>query len=184
MSGNDRELERLKSEMDTAQRAIDTAKSRMDSIGARREGIRREIESVNYRIADLKRHIDEEYRAVKVCYEARDKLHAENHKYNAQSYRDALQREYEIKKSLYEKLDMLKPEFESALASLRSAKGRKQRAIEAFKARLQILKQQNEMERAKWKEKPCRICGAVIRYHVDWAHIPSVCKACKSGSRC
>ena len=58
-------------------------------------------------------------RSVLAEFAARDKLHAENHKYNAQSYRDALQREYEIKKSLYEKIDMLKPEFESALAALR-----------------------------------------------------------------
>lgn len=179
MAGKDCELERLRAEMDAAQRDIDSAKGRLDSISSKRSGIKSQIETINYRIADIKHHIDEEYRMMKICYEARDRIDAENHKYNAQSYKNSLQREYEIKNSYYIQLDGIKSEFESALYDLRSAKEWKQRAREAFQARLQILKIRNEQERAKWRVKSCKNCGKPIRYRVDWNHIPDLCKECK-----
>ena len=178
MSGKDYELERLRSEMDSAQKDIDTAKARLDYVNARRNGIKSEIESVKYRICDIKRSIDEEYNMMKICFQNRDKYDAENHRYNAQSYKDSLQREYEIKKSYYHELDFMKDDYEAALSVLQSAKERKQRAREAFRTRLEVVRAQNESERSKWKEKPCKECGAPIRYHVEWSRIPDLCKPC------
>lgn len=83
MPGKDYELERLRSEMDAAQRDIDSAKARLDPISTRRDSIRNQIDSANYRIADIKHSIDEEYRMMKICYQSRDKYDAENHKYAA-----------------------------------------------------------------------------------------------------
>ena len=140
--------------MYVAQRDTDSAKGRLDRISYNCSCIKSQIEAINYRIADIKNHIDEEYRMMKICYEARDRIDAENHKYNAQCYKNSLHSEYEIKNSYYSQLDGIKIEFESALSDLRSAKERKQRAREAFHVRLQVLKNQNEQERAKWREKP------------------------------
>jgi chromosome segregation ATPase len=179
MPGKDFELERLRSEMDAAQREVDSAKARLDPIGTRRDGIKSQINSVKYRIDDIKHSIDEEYRMMKICYQSRDRIGAENHKYNAESFKGALQREYEIKKGYYDELHCLQNDFESALDAVRSAKERKQRAREAFNARLELVKAQNERERAKWKEKPCKICGAAIRYHIEWNRVPDLCKSCQ-----
>ena len=180
MPKNDPELERLRAEMDAAQRQIDAAKQRLDYIGPRRDAIKREIESINYRIADLKRSIDIEYEAIRACRQAHNKIDADNHRWRAQDFKAALDREYSIKNGYFEQLSALKSEFEPALAELRSAKERKNRARDAFQARLATLKAANEEARAMWHEKPCAKCGRTIRYREDWAHIPNICKDCKS----
>ena len=179
MAGNDPELARLKSELDSIQREIDQAKRRLDEINNSRNFIKSQIDSQNYKIADLKRTIDEEYQAVGLCRRAGNRYDADNHRYRAESFRDSLSREYDIKNDLYNQLNYYKSDYETALFNLRSAKERKQRVMEAFQSRLQFLKSQNEMEKAKWKVKYCRICGKEIRYHVDWSHIPDLCKECK-----
>ena len=178
MAGNDYELNRLRGEMDAAQREIDNASSRLDSINSKREGIKSQISSCKYRIADIKHSIDNEYQAMKICYQAHDHYSIQNHKYRAQSFKDALRREHEICDGYYSQLNSYKGEYESALAALRSAKDRKRRAREAFNARLEILKANNAMEKAKWKETTCKICGAKIAYHVEWKRIPDLCKPC------
>ena len=53
-----------------------------------------------------------------------------------------------------------------------------QEAWDGFNARLEYLKSENAKEQAKWKEKPCKICGVPIRYNVEWKHIPNLCKEC------
>ena len=53
-----------------------------------------------------------------------------------------------------------------------------QHAWDSFNERLEFLKSENAKEQAKWKEKPCRICGVPIRYNVEWKHIPNLCKDC------
>ena len=181
MKSKDFELERLRGEMDSAQRVIDSAKSRLDALSPRRDSIKREIDSCKYRIADIKHSIDEEYRMMKICFERNDRIDASTHKWNAESYKNALQREYEIKNSYYSQMDGMKSDYESALSALREAKSRKQRAREAFNARLEIVRAENERARAQWKETRCKKCGATIRYHADWEHIPTICKSCKSG---
>lgn len=179
MPGKDYELERLRGEMEYAQRDIDSAKARLEPISMRRNSLKSQLDSINYRITDIKRQIDNEYQMLKACYQARDRISAENHKYNVKSYKDGLQREYEIKKGYYEQLNALKSDYESALAVLRSAKEKKNRARNAFNARLQIVRANNESEHAKWKDKSCKICGATIRYHIDWNRVPELCKSCQ-----
>ena len=179
MPNHDQELDRLRAEMDAAQNDITEAQSRLDAVKARRAAVSREIDSVNARIADIRRQIDAEYRAVKACREARDRLGAETHQYNMQSWKDSLQREYEIKKGYFTQLDTFRPEFESAQSALRSAKDRKQKAREAFTARLKTVQVQWDHEQSKWKEKPCKKCGKPVRYHVDWTRVPDLCKDCQ-----
>ena len=183
MPKNDPELERLRAEMDAAQRQIDSAKQRLDYIGPRRDAIKREIESVNYRIADLKHSIDIEYEAIRACRQAHNKIDADNHRWSAQDFKAALDREYSIKNGYFEQLSAIRSEFEPALAELRSAQERKRRAREAFQARLAALKAANEASRAKWHEKPCSKCGKTIRYHEDWARVPDMCKECRERER-
>ena len=179
MSGNDAELERWRNEMDAAQKEIDQAKFRLDGISERRNSIKSQIESANIRIADIKHSIDEEYQGARYCRSVRDFYGADNHKYRAESFIAGLQREKEIKNSYYLQLEGIKPEYEAALYSLRSAKERKQMAREAFQNRLQYLKYMNEQEKAKWREKNCQKCGMTIRYRIDWQHIPNLCPKCK-----
>ena len=51
---------------------------------------------------------------------------------------------------------MSKSEFDSAVSSLRAAKERKQRAQEAFNARLSQLKAEREAEAQKWRTTSCK----------------------------
>ena len=178
MAQKDYEIERLRGEMDSAQRAIDVAKSRLDPIRSQRDSIKSEINSIKFRIADLKHSIDLEYDAIRICRQARNSYDADNHRYRAQSFKDALQREYEMKAGCYARLDMLKSDYESALSALNDAKARKQAAREAFNSRLQIVKDRNAARRAEWKETACKKCGKPIQYHIDWKRVPNLCKEC------
>ncbi len=180
MAGKDFELDRLSGMMDSAQRDIDNIKTRLDALSSKRNFLKGQINEYNYRIDALKRDIDLEYSMMKSCYQARDRYSAENHKYNAQSYRDALQREKCYKNEIYDQLNYLKSEFDSAVNSLRAAKARKQNARDDFNRRLQEVREMRELEKAKWKEKSCKKCGRPIKYNIGWSHIPSYCKDCKA----
>ena len=174
----DYELDRLHNEIETAQRAIDSAKSRLDFVNSRRSGIKSQIESCKYRIADIKHSVDLEYGYMRTCRSARDHIGADNHRYNAESFKNALNREYEIKNGYYTELNSYKGEYESALNDLRNAKARKRQAIEAFQSRLQIVKAQNEQEKAQWRETYCKKCGKKISYRINWKRVPDMCKDC------
>ena len=174
----DYELDRLHHEIETAQRAIDSAKSRLDFVNSRRSGIKSQIESCKYRIADIKHSVDLEYGYMRTCRSARDHIGADNHRYNAESFKNALNREYEIKNGYYTELNSYKGEYESALNDLRNAKARKHQAIEAFQSRLQIVKAQNEQEKAQWRETYCKKCGKKISYRINWKRVPDMCKDC------
>lgn len=176
----DYELERLGNEIDCAQNEINIAKSKLDYIATRRDPIKSQLESSKYRIDELKRYVSSEYEAMRYCYQCHDKISAENHRYNAQSYKDSLQREYEIKNSYYTELNGFKTDYENALYQLRTAKEKKQQLLSSFKSRLEFLKSEHRAEQEKWREKPCKLCGSSIRYRIDWDHIPNVCKRCKS----
>ena len=155
----DYELDRLSKEIDSAKRDVESAKSRLDAINRKRSGIKRQIESCKYRIADLKHSVNMEYEGVRICRAARDRLHADRHRYRAESFKNALDREYDIKDRYYTELNSYKSEYESALCILRNAKARKQKAIEAFQFRLEIVKAQNKQKKAQWKETYCKKCG-------------------------
>lgn len=183
MPNKDYELETIIAEIEAAKREIAEASSRLDTINYKRQAIKSQIDSVTYRINDIKHSKDMEYSAMKYCYERRDKIDAENHRYRLQSFGEALQRERAEKNSLYEQLNMIKPEYEAALSQLRSAKARKNSAYERKNARLATIRAEREARNAKWHTRYCTSCGKEIRYHEDWAHIPTICKCCKEKRR-
>lgn len=179
MAGKDPELQRLSSEMDQAQRAIDSAKARLDPIRDKRSSIKSQMDSISYNIADLKRTIGNEYEAMRVCKAARDRIGADNHRYNAESYRSSLSSQYDIKNGLRSQLDYLRSDYDSAMSALNDAKARKQQLRESFNRRLEYLKAESEREKASWRETTCKRCGTTIRYRIDWSRIPDLCKPCR-----
>jgi len=183
MRKNDPELERLHSEKEAAQRDIDSAKAQLDRLSPQRSAYQGQIQSVNATIADLKQRISSERDAIRICKAARDRISADTHRYNLQSYQASLQGQYSIKDSYISQMNMSKSEFNAALNSLRAAKERKQRAQEAFNARLSQLKAQREAEAQKWRTTSCKKCGREIRYHTDWSRIPDLCDDCRRRER-
>lgn len=183
MRKSDPELERLRSEKEAAQRDIDSAKAQLDRLSPQRSAYQSQIQSINATIADLKQRISSERDAIRVCRAARDRISADTHRYNLQSYQAALQEQYSIKNSYYSQKEMSKSEFDSAVSSLRAAKERKQRAQEAFNARLSQLKAEREAEAQKWRTTSCKKCGREIRYHTDWNRIPDLCDSCRKQER-
>lgn len=183
MRSSDPELERLRSEKEAAQREIDSAKAQLDRISPQRNAYRGQIQSINATIADLKQRINSERAAIGICKAARDRISADTHRYNLQSYQAALQEQYSIKNSYFSQMNMSRSEFDSALNSLRAAKERKQRAQEAFNTRLSQLKADREAEAQKWRETRCKKCGQSIRYRIDWNRVPNLCPSCRQQER-
>ena len=179
MMNKDTEVERLRAEMDSAQNDIASAKAALDSISASRNGYKSLIEQSKCRIDDIRRSMEREYQDMKYCYQCHDRYSAENHKYNAQSYRDSLNREREIKNGYIEQKRIWDERFHDALADLNSARERKQRAREAFNERLSRLRAERERQQAMWREKACKCCGRAVRYRVDWSKVPDLCPGCK-----
>ena len=124
---------------------FDSAKAQLDRISPQRNAYRGQIQSINATIADLKQRINSERAAIGICKAARDRISADTHRYNLQSYQAALQEQYSIKNSYFSQMNMSRSEFDSALNSLRAAKERKQRAQEAFNTRLSQLKADREL---------------------------------------
>ena len=85
---------------------------------------------------------------------------------------------YESKKACFSELDEARAAFNKALDTQKILRDKVQEAWDGFNARLEYLKSENAKEQAKWKEKPCKICGVPIRYNVEWKHIPNLCKDC------
>lgn len=183
MRKNDPELERLRSEKEAAQREIDSIKAQLDRISPQRNAYRDQIQSINATITDLKQRINSERDAIGICKAARDRISADTHRYNQQSYKAALQEQYSIKNSYSSQMSMSRSEFDSALNSLRAAKERKQRVQEAFNARLSQLKADREAEAQKWRETSCKKCGQTIRYRIEWDRIPDLCPSCRQQER-
>ena len=183
MRKSDPELERLRSEKEAAQRDIDSAKAQLDRLSPQRSAYQSQIQSINATIADLKQQISSERDAIRICRAARDRISADTHRYNLQSYQAALQEQYSIKNSYYSQKEMSKSEFDSVVSSLRAAKERKQRAQEAFNARLSQLKEEREAEAQKWRTTSCKKCGREIRYHTDWTRLPDLCDSCRKQER-
>ena len=161
MSGKDPELSRLgealsgaRSAYAEAKRITDEAKARLNETGSR-------IQTFNAKITELKN---------------RDA--ADEHRSMAQSMQEKLTEIYESKKSCFGELDEARAAFNKALDTQKILRDKVQEAWDGFNARLEYLKEENAKEQAKWKEKPCKICGVPIRYNTEWKHIPNLCKDC------
>ena len=176
---NDPELARYSAQMGEAQRDIDRAKDRLQRAKQDRDALRSTLDGVRARIDDLKRSVANEREAARYCSQNHDRISAQNHRYNADGFKRALDDQYAIKNSYAEQMSRYRAEVDAARAELDAAKARKQQAREAFQARLAQLRAQKAERDAKWREKPCAICGQALRYNVDWTHIPNVHRECR-----
>lgn len=178
MSGKDPELSRLgeilsstREEYTAAKKITDEAKKHLNETGGR-------IQTFNNEIADLKKSIDAEYDAMREERANGNREAADAHRSTAQQMQAQLSDRYDEKKVCFRDLDAARTAFNEALDAQKALRNRVQEAWDQFNSRLDFLKAENAKEQARWKEKPCRICGAPIRYNVEWKHIPSLCRDC------
>ena len=178
MSGKDPELSRLGEELSSARSEYSAAKKNTDETKARLNQTGSMIQTFNAKIAELKKGIDAEYNAMRSERAGGDRTAADEHRETAQSMQEKLTEIYESKKACFAELDDARAAFNKALDTQKILRDKVQEAWDRFNARLEFLKSENAKEQAKWKEKPCRICGVPIRYNVEWKHIPNLCKEC------
>ena len=178
MSGKDPELSRLGEALSSARSDYSAAKKNTDETKARLNQTGSMIQTFNAKIAELKKGIDAEYNAMRSERAGGDRSAADGHREAAQSMQEKLTEIYESKKACFAELDDARAAFNKALDTQKILRDKVQEAWDSFNARLEFLKSENAKEQAKWKEKPCRICGVPIRYNVEWKHIPNLCKEC------
>ena len=178
MSGKDPELSRLGEALSGARSAYAEAKKITDEAKARLNETGSRIQTFNAKITELKKGIDSEYNAMRSERAGGDRDAADEHRSMAQSMQEKLTEIYESKKSCFGELDEARAAFNKALDAQKILRDKVQEAWDGFNARLEYLKEENAKEQAKWKEKPCKICGVPIRYNIEWKHIPNLCKEC------
>ena len=178
MSGKDPELSRLGEALSSARSAYAAAKKDTDETKARLNETGSMIQTFNAKITELKKGIDAEYNAMRSERANGDRDAADEHRSLAQSMQEKLTEIYESKKACFSELDEARAAFNKALDTQKILRDKVQEAWDGFNARLEYLKSENAKEQAKWKEKPCKICGVPIRYNVEWKHIPNLCKDC------
>ncbi|MBQ8054629.1 MAG: hypothetical protein IJ198_12620 [Lachnospiraceae bacterium] len=178
MSGKDPELSRLGEALSSARSAYAAAKKITDETKARLNETGSRIQTFNAKISELKKGIDAEYSAMRSERANGDRDAADEHRSLAQSMQEKLTEIYESKKACFGELDEARAAFNKALDTQKVLRDKVQEAWDGFNARLEYLKNENAREQAKWKEKPCKICGSTIRYNVEWKHIPNLCKEC------
>ena len=178
MSGKDPELSRLGEALSSARSAYAAAKKITDETKARLNETGSRIQTFNAKISELKKGIDAEYGAMRTERANGDRDAADEHRSLAQSMQEKLSEIYESKKACFGELDEARAAFNKALDTQKILRDKVQEAWDGFNARLEYLKSENAKEQAKWKEKPCTICGVPIRYNVEWKHIPNLCKDC------
>ena len=178
MSGKDPELSRLGEALSSARSAYAEAKKITDEAKARLNETGSRIQTFNAKITELKKGIDSEYNAMRSERAGGDRDAADEHRSMAQSMQEKLTDIYESKKSCFGELDEARAAFNKALDAQKILRDKVQEAWDGFNARLEYLKEENAKEQAKWKEKPCKICGVPIRYNIEWKHIPNLCKEC------
>ena len=178
MSCKDPELSRLGEALSSARSAYAAAKKITDETKARLNETGSRIQTFNAKISELKKGIDAEYGAMRTERANGDRDAADEHRSLAQSMQEKLSEIYESKKACFGELDEARAAFNKALDTQKILRDKVQEAWDGFNARLEYLKSENAKEQAKWKEKPCKICGVPIRYNVEWKHIPNLCKDC------
>ncbi|MDR2064014.1 MAG: hypothetical protein LBQ02_04515 [Candidatus Nomurabacteria bacterium] len=167
------------------------------------ESLSQEIDRLSERADYAHARMKEEFGNASYCYEHGDKASAPSHAAAGRDWKDERNRLNQEKSNLINEAKWLsrpednfahyKAEFDAAKGRHQDVQSQYQRAreahdaargrfntakseFEAAKARFDSAK--NE-ENAKWKTTSCMDCGAEIRYHVDWAHVPKRCKSCK-----
>lgn len=178
MSGKDPELTKLGEQLTAARKAYTDAKKATDSAKAKLNETGGRIQKINEEITSLRHSIDAEYDAMRKERSEGNRDAAEVHKSTAQELQAQLSGKYDEKKACFTNLDTARDAFRQALDVQRQSRDTVQKDWNAFNERLDFLKEQNRIEQAKWKEKPCRNCGKMIRYNIEWKHIPNLCHDC------
>lgn len=179
----DSRLEALGREVDRLKAEYETAKNRTSALKTEKDRAHADVAWCKSEIAELKRCIEEERRAASVCYEAHNHYDAKNHSLNAQNMKPRLSSLYDSKDRAWATFESYRDAFNAALEEQRRIKVQLDSTRKAFQERLTELKNQNARENSRWHEKSCRICGATIRYHEDWTHIPDLCPQCRERER-
>lgn len=101
----------------------------------------------------------------------------------AWEYREDAKRYLERVRELKEELDYAYDELDGIKAYLSELNEKKKALktalaflIRQHKEQLARIKMQNA---ANWDEKPCAVCGRMLKYNITWEHIPSICSECK-----
>lgn len=178
MSGKDPELTKLGEQLTAARAAYAEAKKVTDGAKVKLNDSGSRIQKINDEITSLRQRIDMEYDAMRAQRAEGNRDAADAHRAAAQELQSELSGKYDEKKAYFTSLDAAREGFRQALNVQRESRDRVQQAWNDFNARLDILKEKNRIEQAKWKEKPCRNCGKMIRYNVEWKHIPNLCHDC------
>ena len=160
MSGKDPELSRLGEALSSARSAYAAAKKITDETKARLNETGSRIQTFNAKISELKKGIDAEYSAMRAERANGDRDAADGHRSLAQQMQEKLTEIYESKKACFGELDEARAAFNKALDTQKILRDKVQEAWDGFNARLEYLKSENAKEQAKWKEKPCKICGS------------------------
>lgn len=143
MRGNDPQLASYRSRMDDAKRRMDNAMSLIRYIQPSIDSCNSTIEACNYRINDLKRQIDNEYDAVRICRQAKDRYGADTHRCRAEDFKRAKDDQFSIRKGYIEQKKGHVNDIRRAWDTFNAAKKDKQEARKAFNDRLAYLKSQN-----------------------------------------
>ncbi len=178
MSGKDPELSQLGDELSRARAAYTEAKLVTDGAKEHLNATGDQIQEYNVQIADLKKSVDLEYDQMRALKAEGDREGAEEHRRSAQALQEALSAKYEEKKQCFARLDEARAAFNVALDGQKALRDEMQAAWDKFNQRLEYLKAQNEIERAKWLETTCKECGKKIRYHKDRKKAPVLCREC------
>lgn len=178
MSGKDPELTKLGEQLTAARTAYTEAKKTTDGAKAGLNESGSRIQKINEEIKSLRHTIDAEYDAMRQERSQGNRDAADAHRAAAQEFQMQLSGKYDEKKACFANLDIAREKFRQALDVQRQSRDTVQKAWNAFNERLDFLKEQNRIEQAKWKEKPCRNCGKMIRYNIEWKHIPNLCHDC------
>lgn len=178
MARDDR-LDYLGSELARLKMEYGRAKERVSACASELDRARADVDYYKREIAQLKSVMASERQMASACYSAGDHYSAKNHSYNIQNMKPRLDSLYDGKQRAYGPVESARTRFQQALEEKRRIGAQLSIAREAFNARLAEVKAERSREQSKWHEKRCSLCGATIRYHEDWAHIPDTCKPCR-----
>ncbi len=176
---DDYEVSRLKAEIESIDSQIDQIQYTIEPYRSRKAAVAEQIGSLKEKIADYKRQREQEFESARICRQNRQRDYADQHRYNAQSWSDSISRAYDELNSYRAQMDQIKSESDSLFERRRDLIERKKRLKEQLFARIEQLKQERASKAAEWKIAYCAKCGGEIRYHIQWSHIPKLCKSCK-----
>jgi chromosome segregation ATPase len=175
-----------------------------DAYKRHRESLSYEIDQISARADYAHAKMKEAFENASYCYKQGDKSSAPRYASDGRDWKDERDRLNQEKANLINKIKwLLRPEegnFTHYKAEFDMARGRHQNiqsqyrrvkeVYEAVRKRCDTAKSEFEAakarfdsarseEAAKWKTTYCEDCGAEIRYHIEWAHVPKRCKSCK-----